>query len=121
MEPKSACVCSPEDSLKLGLPIEQADQGGCLSAEAPLALTCWRTRATLNVLVSKNECAQMSDQIRSQMKRTGECNDSKRASPDGEAEGEPAGKKVKVDDEAAPVETKAEVAVVDGAAEMARN
>ena len=29
----------------------------------PLAVCCWRGRATLNILVAKNECAQMLEQL----------------------------------------------------------
>jgi hypothetical protein len=34
-----------------------------LAAAAPLAISCWRGRGSLNVLVSKQEAAQLADRI----------------------------------------------------------
>jgi hypothetical protein len=47
----------------LGLPTEQCATGGCLSAEAPVAISCWRTKNTINILVSKEECAILADRL----------------------------------------------------------
>lgn len=55
--------CRDEDALRLGLPLEQKDAGGCLAAEAPLAMSCWRTRGAVSVLVSKEDCAIMLDRL----------------------------------------------------------
>ena len=33
---------------------------------APLAVCCWRGRATLNILVAKHECTQMLEQLQRQ-------------------------------------------------------
>ena len=46
------------DVAALGLTAE-----GALSANAPIAVVCWRGRGTLNVLVSKQECSQMSERL----------------------------------------------------------
>jgi hypothetical protein len=56
-------VCRDDDAARLGLPREAVDVGGCLAAEAPLALVAWRTRASINVLVSKEDCAIIADRI----------------------------------------------------------
>lgn len=56
-------VCRPEDAKKLGLPTEQVSKGGCLSAEAPVAISCWRTKNTINILVSKEDCAVLADRL----------------------------------------------------------
>lgn len=56
-------LCRDADAARLGLPREATDRGGCLAAEAPLALVAWRTRATLNILVSKEDCAILSDRL----------------------------------------------------------
>jgi hypothetical protein len=55
--------CSEEDARRLGLPVESGHMGGCLSSEAPLALSCWRTKNTLNILVSKPDSELMLDKI----------------------------------------------------------
>jgi hypothetical protein len=56
-------ACRPEDALKLGLPVEQRATGGCLSAQAPVAISCWRTKNTINILVSKEDCAILADRL----------------------------------------------------------
>ncbi len=50
------------DAAALGLPLKAAATGG-LAANAPLAISCWRGRGTLNVLVSKQECAQAAERV----------------------------------------------------------
>ena len=56
------CVALPRpgDAAALGL-----DDGseGATGGEPPLALACWRGRASLNVLVSKQEAAQLVERI----------------------------------------------------------
>jgi hypothetical protein len=47
----------------LGLPTEVGHTGGCLSSEAPLAISCWRTKGTVNVLVSKPDAEVMVDKL----------------------------------------------------------
>lgn len=41
------------------------DEGG-LAAAAPLAVACWRGRGNMNVLVSKQEAAQLAEKLREQ-------------------------------------------------------
>lgn len=55
-----------EDARALSLPVDgdTCDRGGCLTSEAPLALSCWRTRATVNVLVSRADCEQMAEKLK---------------------------------------------------------
>ena len=36
---------------------------GALIAAAPVAISCWRGRACLNVLVSKQECSQIEERL----------------------------------------------------------
>lgn len=43
--------------------MEQRDSNGGLAAEAPLAMSCWRTRGALSVLVSKENYAMMLDRL----------------------------------------------------------
>jgi hypothetical protein len=56
-----------EDAAALGL--ATTVDGGALSANAPLAASVWVTRASLCVLVSKSECEQMADKLRSAISR----------------------------------------------------
>jgi hypothetical protein len=56
-------ACRPEDALKLGVQVEQRATGGCLSAQAPVAISCWRTKNTINILVSKEDCAILADRL----------------------------------------------------------
>lgn len=39
---------------------------GGLAAAAPLAVACWRGRGNMNVLVSKQEAAQLAEKLREQ-------------------------------------------------------
>lgn len=57
-----------EAAQQLGLALDQAGSGA-LTANAPLAVSVWRTRASLSVLVAKNECEQMADKVRSAQQR----------------------------------------------------
>lgn len=50
------------DATALGLAEEGSTEGG-LASNAAIAVTCWRGRGTLNVLVSKEECSQMAERI----------------------------------------------------------
>jgi 16S rRNA C967 or C1407 C5-methylase (RsmB/RsmF family) len=58
------CVATlrAEDVAALELAAEGDAEGG-LASNAPIAIVCWRGRGTLNVLVSKQECAQMADRL----------------------------------------------------------
>ncbi|KAG7671388.1 hypothetical protein Ndes2526A_g02089 [Nannochloris sp. 'desiccata'] len=58
------CVATlrAEDVAGLELAGEGDAEGG-LASNAPIAIVCWRGRGTLNVLVSKQECAQMADRL----------------------------------------------------------
>jgi multisite-specific tRNA:(cytosine-C5)-methyltransferase len=58
------CVATlrAEDVAELELAGEGDAEGG-LASNAPIAIVCWRGRGTLNVLVSKQECAQMADRL----------------------------------------------------------
>jgi len=51
-----------EDVAALELAGDGDAEGG-LASNAPIAIVCWRGRATLNVLVSKQECSQMADRL----------------------------------------------------------
>lgn len=75
----SVCPCCPQPALfllmehapsplllppppALGLS-SGAGAEGALTAAAPIAVSCWRGRASLNVLVSKQECAQIVERL----------------------------------------------------------
>jgi hypothetical protein len=57
-QPEHSCLCFPHS-----FHIISADAEGGLAAAAPLAISCWRGRGSLNVLVSKQEAAQLADRI----------------------------------------------------------
>lgn len=52
--------CSPPTALGLSSGTEAE---GALVAAAPVAISCWRGRACLNVLVSKQECSQIEERL----------------------------------------------------------
>ncbi len=52
-----------EEAAAVGLPTGGRVEGA-LAAAAPLALSCWRGRASLNILVAKPECATLADKLR---------------------------------------------------------
>lgn len=63
---------SAADAARLGLAGgDEEDDGGALAANAPLAICVWRTRASLSVLVTKAECDDMLEKIRSAERRLG--------------------------------------------------
>lgn len=56
-------ILRDDEAVGLGLPTGSRVEGA-LSAAAPLALSCWRGRASLNILVAKPECATLADKLR---------------------------------------------------------
>ena len=52
-----------EDAAALGLESAEAVVPGAVAAHAPLAMACWRGRASLSVLVAKPECALLADKL----------------------------------------------------------
>ena len=61
-----------EDALRLGLPTDGKHTGGCLSHEAPLALSCWRTKNTVNILVSKPDAELILDKLQQMEREAGD-------------------------------------------------
>jgi hypothetical protein len=59
----AVALLDEEAAQQLGLATDEAGSGA-LAANAPLAVSVWRTRASLSVLVGKNECEQMADKLR---------------------------------------------------------
>lgn len=57
------------DARKLGLAATSDESGGALAVNAPLAISVWRTRASLSVLVAKNECEQLAEKIKAAQKK----------------------------------------------------
>jgi hypothetical protein len=55
-----------EEAAPLGL-ATGSQMEGALTAAAPLAISCWRGRASINVLVSKAECAQIAEKLKAAM------------------------------------------------------
>lgn len=49
---------------------EAVDLGALAPPHAPFAVSCWRGRGSLNVLVSKQECLQMADRLKGVQKAT---------------------------------------------------
>jgi hypothetical protein len=64
----AVCVLDEGDAKRLGF-ATAGEVSGALTANAPLAISVWRTRASLSVLVSKAECEQMVEKIRSAQQR----------------------------------------------------
>jgi multisite-specific tRNA:(cytosine-C5)-methyltransferase len=52
-----------EDLSKLGLGKDSNETQGGLAANSPFAIPCWRGRASINVMVSKLDCAQMLERL----------------------------------------------------------
>ncbi|KAF6251641.1 hypothetical protein COO60DRAFT_1644813 [Scenedesmus sp. NREL 46B-D3] len=59
----AVAMLDEEAAQQLGLATDEAGSGA-LTANAPLAVSVWRTRASLSVLVAKVECEQMADKLR---------------------------------------------------------
>jgi hypothetical protein len=59
----AVALLDEEAAQQLGLATDEAGSG-VLAANAPLAISVWRTRASLSVLVAKTECEQMADKVR---------------------------------------------------------
>ncbi|KAK9821102.1 hypothetical protein WJX81_004428 [Elliptochloris bilobata] len=57
------CVLRSGDATALGLESVEAVVPGAVAAHAPLAMACWRGRASLSVLVAKAECALLADKL----------------------------------------------------------
>lgn len=54
------------DAASLGFTLGSEMQGS-LAANMPLAISCWRGRGSMNVLVSKQECAQVIERLQAAM------------------------------------------------------
>jgi hypothetical protein len=59
------CCCRKEDAQTLGVkgPDEAAAEDA-LAVHAPLAIACWRGRASVNLLVNKAEAKQLAEKLR---------------------------------------------------------
>ena len=51
------------DAAALGLDAAESMLPGTVAAHAPLAMSCWRGRGSLSVLVAKAECALLADKL----------------------------------------------------------
>lgn len=58
-----ACPGRSGDAAALGLESGEAVAPGAVAAHAPLAMACWRGRASISVLVAKAECALVADKL----------------------------------------------------------
>lgn len=67
MAAKAGCVVAElraEDAAALGLSLAgSGGNAGALAAAAPLALSAWKGKASLAIMVDRSECAQMADKI----------------------------------------------------------
>lgn len=52
-----------EDLSKLGLGKDSNETQGGLASNSPFAVPCWRGRASINVMLSKIDCAQMLERL----------------------------------------------------------
>lgn len=65
---KTGCVIAelaPVDAGALGF--AAANENVSLTANAPMALSAWKGRASLAIMVDKNECTWMADKITAAM------------------------------------------------------
>ncbi len=62
--------CRKEDAQTLGVkgPDESAAEDA-LAVHAPLAIACWRGRASMNLLVNRQEAKQLAEKLRYAMGR----------------------------------------------------
>lgn len=58
----AVCVLNEEDAQRLGF--ATSETSGALTANAPMAISIWRTPASVSVLVSKESVEQMLDKIK---------------------------------------------------------
>lgn len=58
----AVCLLEEHAAEQLGLATQEVS--GALTANAPLAISVWRTRASLGVFVTKGECEQILDKIK---------------------------------------------------------
>ncbi|GAX75610.1 hypothetical protein CEUSTIGMA_g3054.t1 [Chlamydomonas eustigma] len=63
VEPCSSTVSPPSSEIFTPAAPSSASGGGALMANAPLALSAWKGKASLAIMVDKNECAQMIEKI----------------------------------------------------------
>ncbi len=60
----AVAVLAKQDALRLGFAVDD-EAAGALVVNAPLSLSVWRAKASMNVLVGKAECGQLMDKIAS--------------------------------------------------------
>ncbi|KAK9905535.1 hypothetical protein WJX75_001721 [Coccomyxa subellipsoidea] len=68
------CVCTlrNEEAAALGFSAADGVAEGALAAHAPLAISCWRGRASVNHMVARPEAAQLAEKLRAALlKRDG--------------------------------------------------
>eukprot|EP00884_Botryococcus_braunii_P007399 jgi/Botrbrau1/16660/Bobra.0068s0076.1 len=67
------CVCTlrEEEAKELGLQEYETLGEGALTVNAPLAVCCWRGRASISILMSKGERSQMCEKLTAALKREG--------------------------------------------------
>lgn len=57
------CELRPADALALGLAPSGCEAASALTAYAPMALSAWKGKASLAIMVDKSETTQMVDKI----------------------------------------------------------
>ncbi len=65
----AVAVLARADAERLGFATSTDAVAGALMANAPMSLSVWRARASMNVLVGKAECAQLMDKIAAAQRR----------------------------------------------------
>ncbi len=68
---KDSCwCCRKEDAQALGVKgPDDASTEDALAVHAPLAIACWRGRASVNLLVNKQEAKQLAEKLRYAMSK----------------------------------------------------
>ncbi len=62
--------CRNEEAAALGFSAADGVAEGALAAHAPLAISCWRGRASVNHMVARPEAAQLAEKLRTALGKT---------------------------------------------------
>lgn len=66
----SHVYCRNEEAAALGFSAADGVAEGALAAHAPLAISCWRGRASVNHMVARPEAAQLAEKLRTALGKT---------------------------------------------------
>ncbi len=63
--------CSNEEATALGFSVASSEAEGALAVHAPMAVSCWRGRASVNHMVARPEAAQLAEKLRAAISKQG--------------------------------------------------